>query len=390
MPQGNNLNEYVVVLRAPSGALFREGKNFKITNFKVPSGKVDIFYSTRYLDNRHIRGLVPISQWVEVRGNAASIKEAINVFSNAAKVFVPILSFCTNSPIGELQPELAYNNTNLNQRDFFQQHLIMERIRPFLGRLVHIPYLTSLLESLKNHNNSERLHRAISHYSDALTYWEYGKDILSVSRLYMGIESLTPVVRRIYQKENNLTKDKVINKWNIERKQLDSETKKKLIFQNDEKTYKDAKDVSDSFEHGYKAFTDIRKQAIEVKEKTAYYLRTAILNILDIDKTLKDKLTRKPFEKPFALEFNKYYRGLIIGNKNDLAIETEEYPMLRIVSIPKKIVNIQGEIIALSEEKITPLIGNNLKFQPTSFEVWGGPRKFANHFKPSVVGSQKK
>jgi hypothetical protein len=110
-----------------------------IKGFPRDNTKVDIIFRTRYRKIKGIKESIPYGIWIEITGPSTSLKNAIRTFTNAARALAIFVSFCANAPIEDLQPELAFDNTpKLDEREFFQQFLLNEGLRPFMGRLVVI------------------------------------------------------------------------------------------------------------------------------------------------------------------------------------------------------------------------------------------------------------
>lgn len=375
-PLENSANEhqYVVVLRGPSGVIFQENQSFTIKQFLQDNKRVDLIFRTRYTKVEGIQELIPRSIWIDARGQASSINEALNIFSNAALTTAGVFSFCANAPIGDLKPEIAFDSTpNITKREYFQQFLPDERIRPYMGRTIDITSTEIVFSSIMKHEESERLHRALVHYTQALNHWDYGKDTFSLAHLYMGIEALTPVALRKYMKKNELDKNDLIAKWGIEKKQLDSEVRRRILFQNDTDSFNKAREASDKYEHSYDALSNVWNLALSVKKKTAEYLRSSILELSNVDEATRNKLLDPPFDKPFSLDFAKYHRGFLIGDAEHLGTDKQEYPIIRWESRPTQVIKRTGEILIMNDEKFTPIIAENLGFQSSSLEIWGGP-----------------
>jgi hypothetical protein len=197
-------HEYIVVLRGPSGVIFHDGQNFRVTNFLQDNKRVNLIFKSRYTKIKPIKEAIPRSIWIEIRGSAASLNEAINIFSNAGLTLAQYFSFCANAPIGELEAEIAFDNTptKKEKREYFQQFLLDENIRPYMGRYLDIPSAENVLSAIMKHQDHERLHRAMVHYVHAIKHWKPGKDIFSLAHLYMGMEALTPVALRQYLEDN--------------------------------------------------------------------------------------------------------------------------------------------------------------------------------------------
>ena len=66
-----------------------------------------------------------------------------------------------------------------------------------------------------------------------------------------------------------MDEDELIVEWKIERKQLDAEVRRRLIFSEDQEAYAKAKAVSDGLEHGFSEYHEMQVPAREVVVRTA-------------------------------------------------------------------------------------------------------------------------
>ena len=150
---------YVVVLRASSAAKFHpEQPALRAQAVPTPVGPVNKAFHTRYADEEfHVT--VPRELWVDVRGPAPSLDEAMEAFWNAAQIPVAVIALTTNAAIEDLDLHLAYDNTpGRSEREFFQNFLLDERGIPRQGRRVPVEATVSLLRAVDTH--PERDYRA--------------------------------------------------------------------------------------------------------------------------------------------------------------------------------------------------------------------------------------
>jgi hypothetical protein len=214
----------------------------------------------------------------------------------------------------------------------------------------------------------------MTQYHSALQSWEPGAEIISLGHLYMGMEAMTPVALRAYLTTNGLSRDQVVADWGIELKQLDSEVRRRLLFDGDSKTFENARTASDGFEHGHLPFQTIREHAISTKVATARLLRKAILSYLGFAHAEVEELLASPFDKPMSLRVHKYIFGKLTGALDNLAEPNQIYPILRWESTPTEMITSQDGLVKLQfNEQITARLGPGVTFQAKQFRVYGGP-----------------
>jgi hypothetical protein len=127
-------NSYVVVYRAPAALRFTEDGYFKFHGVATRSGKVELIIGTRY-DDYGFESRIPRELWIDARGTAPTLNEAINDFGIAISTFLQMLCVSENAAILDLAVHLAYDNTpSLKEREFFQSFLPDERGLPRITR----------------------------------------------------------------------------------------------------------------------------------------------------------------------------------------------------------------------------------------------------------------
>ena len=368
-----NKSKYVVVIRGPSGVHFLPDQRLPVNNFPRKTGNVDLIFRTRYVKFKEHKVAIPMGFWVDVRGPAPSLKLAIEVFTNAARCIAAIISVSSNAPVDDLEAELAFNITpGLKKREYFQQHLLEERIRPGQGRKVNLEAALGLLRAIGEHPEGDRLHRAATHYHHALQDWKPGHEINALAHIYIGMEALTPIARERHLEQTKMNKEQLIAKWNIEKDKLDPEVRRRILFQGDDESYRNAKAASDSYEHSYEPLPKVRTLAAAVREKTAHYLRSAIIDLAEVEASAATILRSPPFDKPLFWAFAKYMMGFLIGEGDRLAADKQEYPILRWKSKVKEVnQDKEGNININFEEEFSPRLAEGISFKPERFEVWG-------------------
>jgi hypothetical protein len=377
----NKLNNYVVVLRAPSAAIIESGKHLRV-NVPLETDIANITIRTRFNDFG-LNYPIPGDIWVDARGPSLPMNEAVPAFGNMAGSILDIIAFSTNAAIGNLELELAFDNSpKKSKRDFMQSMLPAERPILHVGKKVNIDNTNALMIGIRNHKEQERITRAIAQYNLALRYWRFGHEILATAHLFMGIETLVKATIRNIMESESIGEDELAKTLGIENDKLDpcerlstvlhATIRKDVLFKGDYETHRYAKKASDAFEHGFLPFGAIRNHAVKVRDKTAYYLRKAIIELIKLNNPIKNSLLMSPYHEPLGhWPVIKYIRGQLIGDTDNLASEGQEYPILSWRSNLSSVdIDENGEYNVRFDETISEHFGEGIIFQRGSFELW--------------------
>lgn len=376
-----NSKDYIVVLRAPSSLLF-EANDSLIINTHDERGVQRLIIRTRYIE-RGLEQPLPGNLWLEGSVIASSIEEGVSMVGNYASSIISIIAFCTNAAVGTLDPEIAYDNSQgASEREFLRSMLPIEKPIPHKARKVDKDAVLSVMNGIKDNQEKARIMRAITQYLFALRYWRWGIESLATAHLYMGIETLTKSVARGYQSEMGMNDPEFAEYLGLDIDTIDpcanlitlieAAVRRNVIFQGDNESHKKAKAASDGFEHGFMHFGEILNLAKDVRDQTAQYLRKSILDLILTDTEIKDKLLAPPFDQPLGhWPIVKYARGLLKGDTEKLAKNSEHYPHLawksRVSSVD---VDGEGNLTINFNESIDPQLGDEIEFELTRFEVW--------------------
>jgi hypothetical protein len=375
-----SISQYVAVFRAASALVIPIGTQMRI-NVSRPLGTVILTFRTRQIDKGFEKPL-PGDLWVDARGPAENIESAVSVFGGAIGSLASVISFSTNAAIGNLEPELVFNNTpSLKARDFLQSMIPDEPSIIHVGRQVNSEATLALVDAMEIHPEKKRVGRAMSQYSLALKHWRWGHEILAIAHLYIGMETLTKAAVRS-RLACGISEEELACSLGVDPSSLrpcdslstaiEVAVRKRLLFQGDEQCYRDAKDASDGFEHGFMPFDEIRNRARVVRDNTAAYLRKAILDLVAVKAGYRDVLLADPYNVPLGnWPVVKYMRGQLLGDSDVLAAEGNEYPILSWRSTIKSVdISKLGEYVIKFDETFTARLGNGICFQPKAFEVW--------------------
>jgi hypothetical protein len=322
--------------------------------------------------------------WVDARGEAPSLKDAMQEFTRAAGSMAAIVSFATNGPIGNLNPELAYDaSPGLKDRAFFQQFLRDTPPLPHPGREVPCEETLALIGALEVHEEKERLVRAVAHYSHALQNWGLGEEIVAFFHLYVAVEALTPILKRRELANRGVTAKELADEWGIELPELDGQVRLRLIFDGDKQAYNDAKTASDAYEHSFWTMDEVRSVATDKRHVVAGCVRRAVIELVDLAEETEQVLLAEPYNKPYGMQFAHYITGRLIGDGDDPSRADEAYPRLR-WSIRRKGLTIKEGGPTPASHRFNPVLGDGFSFKPESFQIWGGPPEAKRASAPKV------
>ena len=352
---------------------------FKVVNYPTPFGRIDITFSTKY-KNVWPGDPVPCYLMIDARGKAPSLENAMDAFSAAVSDLVPIVSLSANAYVDTPIVYLAYDNTAGHfEREFFQRYFKDELGHLERARRSDAQTTAALHEALFRNPASERLRRAVGQYHMGLLNWNPGHEALAIEHLFIGMEILTPVVRKRLCEQHTVNEDGLVALLRIEsKKELDPKIRERFLFKGDIECYKNAKQASDSFEHGYSPFHEVRATAREVCDRTARYLRTAIFELVGLEKNTLQVLNSPPYDKPLMRgRHDRQFKALLVGEDIELAANGEIYPFMDWKSeIESVSLSECGEYEFKFTENMTARLARGVQFKPGSFCVWGPPQEF--------------
>jgi hypothetical protein len=376
-----NSQEFTLVMRGQSVPIFEPNESL-VVNVEVSGKPALVTFRTRHL-NKGLNIPFPGDLWVEARGYAQSIEDAVKTLSGAIGNIVPILAISVNGSISDLETEIVYESTSgLIRRDFLQSFIPDEKPVIHMRRSIDGRAISELIEKLCIQKDLKRIIQAISQYNLALEHWRFGRELLTTAHLYIAMETLTKVVLRKALEANCQTEEDFAKTLGIDPKKLgkcerlstvlDAAVRREILFRKDIECYKKAKKASDGFEHGFVPFDEAREIAREARDKTATYFREAIIALLNISEDSKTTLLSEKFAKPLGYwPAVKYVRGKLISAENNLASVGNLYPVLEMKSTIKSLSKEDnGRYQVKLDETVTPQIANGVQFLPESYEVW--------------------
>jgi hypothetical protein len=161
-------------------------------------------------------------------------------------------------------------------------------------------------------------------------------------------------------------------KWGIDLKELDGEVRRRRIFQGDGASARKARDASDGLEHAFLDFGKVRELASETRDETARYVREAIFEFAELAEPWRSRLLADRYSKPLKSWIVRYLRGRLIGDVDHLAAPDEAYPLfIRTAEIQSLALRPDGSYRIAMNENFREKFSDSVRFQRTSFEVWG-------------------
>jgi hypothetical protein len=147
------------------------------------------------------------------------------------------------------------------------------------------------------------------------------------------------------------------------------------LFQNDQECCQKARKALESLEQGFATFGQGRSFSVEVRDRTARYLRSVILELLGLEEKARAVLLSPPFDKPLGSRPEvRCLRGRLVGPADELAAAGQEHPFMNCRASIKAISLLEsGEYHLELEEHITPSLAEGVSFQPESPAVQGQP-----------------
>lgn len=364
---------FVVVLRGPSIARVPEGEEIAIERFPTEVGPVKVTFRTHFIDEGH-EAPIPRGLFAEAESAAPNVDSAITAAMNATMALKCFLSIAANASVGDFEFELAFDDTpGRLDHEYVQQAVPIARGLPQPGRRLRVDATRKMVQAIASHARLDRLHRAIVHYDLALRYWRREFSVLVLSHLWVAVEALTGVARERLKREFNVsTEQEIADRWGIEKKALDPEIRKRVIFHEDAETYRRALRASDAFEHSFESFQWIWARAVEINESLARHVRAAILELGDVPAPAREELLRTPFDRAFeSIPLSRRLRGVLHGVAGQLAAPDQLYPMMRWESKIDKFKRDGSRYTMTPSETIKPVWAEGVTLTDQRIEIWG-------------------
>ncbi len=363
---------FVVVVRGPAAFFFHPDDRLIVEDFPSAMGPVNIAYTTRWL-KKGDDIILPGHLWIEIRGHATTLEDALVAFGNAALSLLPIFSLSANAAVDEPEIELGFDNTpGATERDYFQCYLPPETEMLHVVRRIKVEPTVALLKAVTTHPEAERLLRGANQYRLALDSWRLGRESLALAHLWMALEAITKTKLRAICESRKITEIGLASSLGIIQDKLDSVIRRDFLLQGDIECYKKGKQASDGFEHGFLEYDKIREHSKEIRHRMASYLRRALFELCNLAADVIDVLTTDPNDKPLGYRpVVKYFRGKLVGEGDELSTPGSAYPFMRWTpSIKSAGFKADGRFDVTLSETLTAELAEGIKFRRVSHEVW--------------------
>ena len=279
---------YEVVLQAAAAVRFPFGAQYQIAADE-PANAPRIAFTTRYADCG-LQEPIATGLIVVVSGNAQGLNEAASQSVGLVNRLSPVLSLVGNGAVQNAEPILALGEPKPHQE--FAQFVVPELQIAEATNLLNAGALKETIELLGPHPKMDRLLTAIRHYALAMQNWRPGYEMSALSSLFAGMEALKSLAVADELAANGISRTDLAKKWSVKLKDVDSEARKRLLFQGDVQTHDDASKARHGYVHGFLTFETVDALAVLARDKTASYLRNAIFKLLGVSATTLNDLAK--------------------------------------------------------------------------------------------------
>jgi hypothetical protein len=328
-------NTYIVVLIAKGGVRLPPDDGIRL-NFDIDTGPATIGLRTRFqeigLPNRLPQDLV-----FEIHCSGRDLDDAVAVASGLATNLAPLISFVVNAFIDVPRAHLAYEASPDRASRRFWQADVQLGIPTFTpAAVLQADLLVPFLRAIFTSAEYARLGAAISQYHAALRDWTTAGQPLALMHLYPALEALAGATERAERTRLSLASKEA----HAEHRGLDlndpnwtnillGRVRRDVICKGDHVTYSTARKASDGLEHGFKDMPSIRADAQQVTRKLFEYVRGGVLDLLNLDVDVRNRLGKMPLLDITSL--HAVMKGVLSGDVGDvdqLGFGGDPYPRM--------------------------------------------------------------
>jgi hypothetical protein len=268
----------------------------------------------------------------EARGHALSLQRAIEVFANFTRGLAAVLSVAANAPVGHFTADIVFEDTpGKREREYFRRTFPADPGVPSPGRRLESALALALIGGwmrIGPEKRLERWNRAAVQYHHALQEWDPGADVPATNHLWVGMEALTPIALEQYLASESLTRDQLLEKWGVKPEALNAEVRRRLLFQGDDGCYGTAQKARNEALHGHAPTWKVRERAVETRNRTATYLRTALVRFAGLDAAAEAALLAPPYDCPYHWSVTQQMFGHIVSDGGEIARPGDLYPRI--------------------------------------------------------------
>jgi hypothetical protein len=306
----------------------------------------------------------------------------MEAYLNGAREIAGIIGLAANAYVDDLNVELAFEVTDgVDAREYFQAFLPELPITVVPGRVIDVGIVRSVLGALIGNPERDRLMRAIAQYQLALQNWTLGSEVLTMASLFMAVESLKTAALRKYLLDRGIDAAALAAEWGYKddgtmkmSPYLNEQARLRLVFHGDADCHREAKWVSDHFEHGLENFGLLRPRARAASVKTAEHVRNTIIEVSNVPAEAATKMLSSAYARPRGpLKFAKYLHGYLKGEPTNFAAPSQLYPFFGWKSkLDKVTIDEAGQYGFAPKETLTGRFGGGVSFTATRYQVWDG------------------
>jgi hypothetical protein len=253
----------------------------------------------------------------EAWGLAEAPEDAVETLTPRASQFLDAVAVAGNACVDEPARLLVYAPPTDDDVGRFLEQRPCDPWSPAAKvRSVGMRDLRTVIEGIDGHPDSDRIHRAIAHYADALRHLDPLNRLRSGEHLWMACENLGQVILRrrcrevslpcepssaLGESKHKLAVDAGFNPVGDSRQHLndfDAQLRVDEIFAGDRKTYRLLKKASDGLEHGYASFGEAQSLAEASADAAFGLVRSSVLREIGVDG--KSALNGGRYEHPLA------------------------------------------------------------------------------------------
>ncbi len=292
---------WLVVLLAAGGTELLPDQRLLLAQVPMEPEPADVALATRYEDTG-LPALLPRELVLEIRVLAEDADAAVSAAGAVAGGVVALVSFAVNAFVCPPEPHLAYEEApGLSRRRFWQREVELQHGVPRPRRLIKPELLFPLLEAFFRVPESDWLSRAVSQYHVALGQWTTRGRPLAMAHLYMALEALAPAAERAERARLGLADkrehaahrgvDTSLQNWEGV---LLGWVRRDVLCRGDRATYTAARRAHNGFKHGFMSLPDYRAVAELHTRALLDYVRSGLLNLLDLSDEVRNELVAKP------------------------------------------------------------------------------------------------
>ena len=357
------------VFSSPAAVRLREGHFWQVDALPASSDEpISVRLASGYLD-LGMAAKLPGRVIAEVQGAAPELEAAVEAFGRVMAFVSAVISITANASAPEFQIEVVYDCTSGAEEHSFRQwrRQSEDPLAHPRHQILDPDLAATVLASLISCPDGPRAYRACVQYQEAIASWRRGEELRTVMHLWMAVEALTKAFLRSEKSRLGVDDDGLCTFWNIEKKHLDREVRRRLIFHEHDDIYAEARDTSDGLEHMFKDFPELQAKAAACRDAVAADTRLAILEIIGAPKEAIASLTSPRYSAPAQLEsLDRSIAGILTGPADQLAGAASPHPQLREWTVDIIALKSKGDDYELTlSDKAKLSIGPSVQFKAT-------------------------